>query len=318
MGTGLPFENEDRGRVLVSVIIVNYNGRTFLKDCLTSLIRFLPDNHEIIVVDNNSQDGSCEYLVTGWPQVQLISSDENLGFARGNNIGVERAKGDYLLLINNDTIVLESVQPLIDYLQVHADTAVTGGRLLNPDGSFQPSIGYTHTPVRILFSWMIPRSFTGLSRLQLYDNRLSTYERNQPDVDWLTGAYLCIKREIWKEVSGFDPDIFMYVEDEDLCYRIRQTGARIAFVCAADICHFEGGGKKGLSSHALLATADSYRLLLNKRYGRAIRGITCGCLSLIFLVRSLLYFFVGIMRKDTVSAKKAVFYRKAVFHLLWG
>ncbi|MBU0663465.1 MAG: glycosyltransferase family 2 protein [Proteobacteria bacterium] len=304
--------------ITLSVIIVNYNGQPFLETCLRALSQNLSCRYEIIVVDNNSDDGSQDYLSKTWPGVQLICSPDNLGFARGNNYGAEQARGRFLLLLNNDTKMLEPFQPLLDYLDTHPDTAVVGGRLRNPDGSVQSSVGYEHTPYRILLSWMLPRSCAWFSGWQIHEKRPEFYEQTHQEVDWVSGAFLCIRRRIWKELSGFDRDIFMYCEDSDLCRRVRERGQKVAYVAVGDTCHFEGGGKKGMSGHALFTTCDSYRLLLKKRYGSLIRNLTCAGLSLVFLVRAVLYLLSGTMSHDLSVKTKAGFYLRAAGRLLSG
>lgn len=314
------FSNSHRreGEVLVSVIIVNYNGWSFLEACLQALTENLSCSHEIIVVDNNSSDGSTAYLGEVWPDVQLICTPDNLGFAKGNNLGAKQARGRFLLLLNNDTKILQSLQPLLDYFEDHPETAVVGGRLRNPDGSIQASVGHDHLPLRILFTWMMPRTSSWLSRWQLYEKRRDFYHYNHQEVDWVSGAFLCIRRNTWLELSGFDPEIFMYVEDADLCYRVRKRGEKVAYFAGADTCHFEGSGKKGMSGHALMSTIDSYRLILVKRHGYLIRYLTCTGLALIFLVRAGLYYLVGTLLKDSMNRNKAGFYFRGAGRLLWG
>ncbi|MFH0783867.1 MAG: glycosyltransferase family 2 protein [Pseudomonadota bacterium] len=306
------------GVMLLSVIIVNYNGLSFLETCLNALSRNISCRHEIIVVDNNSSDGSSEYLVEVWPEVRLIRSPENLGFAKGNNLGAKHARGRFLLLLNNDTEILEPLQPLLDYFEAHPDTAVVGGRLRNPDGSIQASVGYDHTPLRLLFTWMLLRTCSWFSSWQIYERRPKFYQHTHREVHWVSGAFLCIRKRIWLELAGFDPDIFMYVEDADLCSRVRKRGEKIAFFAGADTCHFEGSGKKGMTGNALMATVDSYRLLLAKQHSRLLRNLTCGGLALIFFARAMLYLLLGMMLRDPVSKGKAGFYMRGAGRLLWG
>lgn len=143
-------DHENEGELLLSVIIVNYNGLSFLGACLKALTRNVSCPYEIIIVDNNSSDDSRKYITKNWPDVRLICSPDNLGFAKGNNLGAECARGKFLLLLNNDTEILQSLQPLFDYFEDHPDTAIVGSRLRNPDGSVQPSVGHDHSPLRLL------------------------------------------------------------------------------------------------------------------------------------------------------------------------
>lgn len=298
----------EKESVVLSVIIVNYNGLKFLDSCLDSIQRNLSLSHEIIVVDNDSTDGSVEYLRERWPGVITIKSGENLGFAKGNNLGVSSASGTFYLLINNDTEVRESLDPIVGYLEQNQQVGLVGGRLRNPDGTIQPSAGYDHTMGRLWFTWMVPAHLPFLNGWQLFENRPQFYDQTHHEVDWVSGAFMCIRKSIWNEVGGFDPDIFMYVEDEDLCCRIRSLGYNVAFYAGCDTTHFEGGGAKGLSAHALSATVDSYRLLLKKRSGTLYRAITCTGLAAIFMIRACLYRLTGILRSDGVNKNKAKFF----------
>ncbi|MDP3564343.1 MAG: glycosyltransferase family 2 protein, partial [Methanoregula sp.] len=188
----------------LSVIIVNYNGLSFLEACLQALSRNVSCPHEIIVVDNNSSDGSSVYISKVWPDVRLICSPDNLGFAKGNNLGAEYARGRYLLLLNNDTEILEALQPLLDYFEDHPDTAVVGGRLRNPDGSIQASVGHDHAPFRLLFTWMLLRTCAWASSWQIFERRPEFYQHTHREVHWVSGAFLCIRRRTWQELAGFD------------------------------------------------------------------------------------------------------------------
>ena len=294
--------------IAVSVIIVNYNGLHFLEKCLDSITGNLGLEYEIIVVDNDSADDSVRYLRESWPGVRVIASKENLGFARGNNLGADAAAGRYFLLVNNDTQVTEALDPIVLYLEDNPQTGIAGGRLRNPDGTVQPSVGYAHTPWRLWFTWLMPEHMPFLSSWQLFENRKEFYQCTHPEVDWVSGAFMCVRADVWRELGGFDPDIFMYVEDEDLCCRSRASGYKVAFYAGCDTTHYEGGGAKGLSGHALAATVDSYRLLLKKRSGRVVRGITCAGLAVIFLIRAALYFVTGVLKSDSVNKNKAKFF----------
>ncbi|PIE58726.1 MAG: hypothetical protein CSA33_02170 [Desulfobulbus propionicus] len=317
MATLTPQYQSHHLKTVLSVILVNYNGKSFLDACLRAINRHVPVPHEVLLVDNNSSDGSCDYLKNTWPKVRLIQNKENLGFARGNNLAARDAQGQYLLLLNTDTEMLDSMLPLLEYMEKHPETWIAGGRLRNPDRSVQPSVGYDHTPLRILFSWIAPRTCTFFPRLQLHEKRPSFYTMDHQNVDWVTGAYLLIRRNAWERLGGFDPKIFMYVEDVDLCRRAKEHGGTIAYIAAGDTIHFEGGGKKGLSSHALLSTIDSYRLVLTRRQGTIISTITCSLLALIFFCRAGVYWFTGTLFKNPLHRKKAVAYWEGTWRALY-
>jgi len=130
----------------LSVIIVNYNGCKYLKDCLNSLYQHLNGiSFEIIIIDNNSQDESCEYIKTNYPAIKLIESKINFGFGKGNNEAVKQSKGDYLLLINNDTIVLDDLKPVLDHLKLDESIGAIGINMFSGANKYLPVLGISLT-----------------------------------------------------------------------------------------------------------------------------------------------------------------------------
>ncbi len=238
----------------LSVIIVNYNVRSFLENALVSIEKALQGRlgtgkqiaGEIIVVDNASDDGSVELVRKKFPGVQLIVEKENLGFARANNIALAQSRGRYLLLINPDTIVQENTfAVLIDFFEARPDVGAAGCKILNPDGSLQlacrrsfpsPWVSFTKT---IGLSAVFPRS-------RLFGRYNLTYL--DPDeiheVDALSGSFMMVRREVYERVGGLDESFFMYGEDLDWCYRIQQAGWKIYYVPSTQIIHYKGESAK--------------------------------------------------------------------------
>jgi O-antigen biosynthesis protein len=227
----------------LSVIIVNYNVRQFLENALTSIFRALEGlEGEVIVVDNASDDGSVEMVQKKFPAARVVASRENLGFARANNIGLTGAKGDYFLLINPDTIVQEdTLQVMLEFFRTHPQTGLAGCKILNPDGSFQ-------LPCRRSFPtpWVAFTKVFGLSALfprsRLFGRYNLTYL--DPDasyeVDAVSGSFMMISRTAYERVGGLDESFFMYGEDLDWCYRVRQAGFKVYYVHSTQIVHFKG------------------------------------------------------------------------------
>ncbi len=254
---------------LLSVIIVSWNVRTLLAQALQSLLDSWGEQPglEIIVVDNASHDGTCEMLRHSFPQVQVIASEQNLGFTRGNNRGLEKAHGRYLLLLNPDTEIRPgALTQLIDYLQAHPQTGMVGPQLLNSDGSHQPSRRRFPTlPVLFLEStWM-----QGLAPRRLLQH---FYMEDQPadieqEVDWITGAAMLIPRTVFEQIGGLDEGFFMYSEELDWCRRIRAAGWKIAYLPTAQIVHHEGK-----SSEQVTAARHIYFQSSKVRYTRKYHG----------------------------------------------
>jgi len=292
---------------LVSVVIVNYNGLRFLPECLASLKRaFIKYRFEIIVVDNASQDGSREYLRTQ-EDIRLIESSTNTGFTGGNNIGALRARGKLLLLLNNDTQCLTSLD---DFVGIMNDEriGVAGCALVYADGRMQSSVGYDHTPLRIVFSWMgLGRIGGDKSIFSRYHTEANFYLSDHRGVDWVSGACLLTRTELWRQLGGLDDNLFMYCEDVDYCYRICLAGFEVAYSSQAKVLHFEGGDRPWAGALTLTRTARSYLLLMRKRYGRSVQcGVAIG-LGVIFHLRSLAYRLSSFSKSDNGIIRDKMF-----------
>ena len=231
----------------LSIIIVNYNVKEFLQNLLDSLKKATQNiSHEIIIVDNASDDGSVEVIEDRYPQVKLIKNEKNIGFGKANNIALSQAQGKFLLLINPDTIVKEDTfEKLIDFMGKTDDAGIVGCKVLNPDGTLQ-------LPCRRGFPgpWTSFTKITGLSKLfpksKLFARYHLTYlnEDETYEVDAISGAFMLIKREAYDKVGGFDPDFFMYGEDLDLCYRTQKKGFKVYYFHDTEIIHYKGESTK--------------------------------------------------------------------------
>jgi len=226
----------------LSVCIVNWNTRRDLEHALHSVLSAEAGiSLEVIVVDNASRDGSADMVRETFPQARLIRHHENVGFARGYNLAAAQAQGRHLLMLNPDTEVRPgALARLVAFLDSHPGAAAAGPRLLNSDGSLQPSCRRFPRPMAALFR------NTALGRLFPHnryarDYLMADWDHRQPrPVDWVSGAALCIRREAWQQVGGFDEGFFMYAEDVDWCLRARRAGWDIYYLPEAVIVHHIG------------------------------------------------------------------------------
>lgn len=232
----------------LSIIIVSYNTKQLLADCIKSIEKNLYNfSYEIVVVDNNSADGSTDMLKAEYSHVKLIANNYNAGFAKANNQGLELCSGEYILLLNSDTIVLENaLSILVDYMDSHSDTAICGPKLLNSDMTLQ-------LPCRRGFPRLINSVsyFSGISRLfpksRIFSSYLMTYMDSgiNHEVDAVSGACLMVKRRILPEIGGLlDKAFFMHFEDIDLCYRAKKSGYKVYYVHNAEVIHLKGQSSK--------------------------------------------------------------------------
>ena len=222
----------------VSIIIVNYNGCGVIVDCLTSIYGHLSTSAiEVIVVDNDSQDGSPELIAQKFPQVNLLRQSKNGGFGTANNVGARQAQGEYLLLLNSDTLVTGNILPtLLAQLTSDAQIGIVGPRLLNPDGSFQFSIAHE---ISLWGEW---RTLRQVKKYRIPANRpaLATQYDHDQVVDIVVGAAMLMRRALFEQVGGFDEAFFMYFEESDLCQRVRALGYKILYTPAATVIHIGG------------------------------------------------------------------------------
>jgi len=213
---------------LVSVIIVNYNGRLFLEDCLNSLKQVNFDSFEVILVDNNSMDGSIEFVKTNHPTVNILKLDKNYGFARPNNVGAKIAKGDFLLFLNNDTKVTPNfITELINVINQNSSIAICQSLLLKPNGEVDSSGDY-------IDSIGIP--FTDHKKIDKVSEIFSA-----------KGASLLIRKCVFEELNGFDEKFFVSFEDVDLGWRARILGYTILLVPTSIVYHIGGQTTKNIN-----------------------------------------------------------------------
>lgn len=221
----------------ISLVIVNWNTRDLLKDCLESVVRTVHDlSYETIVVDNASNDGSVAMLQDHFPQVVIIANDENRGFGAANNQAFQVMAGRYALLLNTDAMLTEgAVRELYTFMESHPEAGMTCGQLLNRDGTKQNSIA------------AFPTLFTLLMNISLLEYLLpgkypsKRYEHRQPiAVDSGVGACLMVRKEAMDAVGWFDERYFFFFEETDWAYRMRRGGWKVYHVPTARVYHLQG------------------------------------------------------------------------------
>lgn len=228
---------------MISVVIISYNTCEHLRACLETVVRETPA--EIIVVDNASQDGSVAMVQSQFPGVTLYTNTDNPGYGAAANQAIARSGSPSILLLNSDTRLLPgALQTLWAYLDQHPQAAIVGPRLLNPDGSLQPSCYPFPTPLHVfLEESTLGRLGRGIPILKNHYLRIWTHTHDRV-VPWLLGAALLIRRSAFLSVGGFEESFFMYSEETDLCYRLRKAGWETHFTPQATIVHFGGASTR--------------------------------------------------------------------------
>ena len=229
----------------LTIIVVSYNTREMTLECLRSVRDETRAPHEVIVVDNASSDGSAEAIAAEFPRIRLIAETENHGFARANNLAAEHARGEYLLLLNPDTVVLDGgVDRLLAFAEANPAARIWGGRTLNADRTLNPTCCWGRMTL-----WNVFCRASGLSGVLSSSEAFNgegygSWQRDSVrEVDIITGCFLMIPHIFWRELGGFDLTYFMYGEEADLCLRAAKAGARPLFTPEAEIIHYDGASE---------------------------------------------------------------------------
>lgn len=249
----------------LSIIVVSWNTRDILADCLCSVYEHPPTvPFELIVVDNASSDGSADMVRQQFPQARLIASEENLGFAQGNNLAVPLCQGEHILLLNPDTVVKpHALQTLVDFLDQHPQAGAVGSMLLNPDETLQPSCHPAPKLSREL--WRLFHLDTVYPYGRYHMHRWST---SQPrEVDVIQGASLLVRKEILDKIGFLDGDYFMFSEEVDLCFRLQKAGWKLYWEPASQVIHLGGQSTRQVATEMFLQLYLGKLKYFRKHYG---------------------------------------------------
>ena len=297
---------------VVSIIVVSYNTRDMTMDCLRSVIAETRDvPYEIIVVDNASSDRSADAIAGLGSRVQLMALKDNIGFARANNLAAREARGQYLLLLNPDTLVLDSaIDRLCLVANANPASGIWGGRTLFGDRRLDPtSVWAKMTP------WSLFCRALGLDAA-LPESRLFNAEAlggwnrdTMRTVDIVCGCFLLIRRELWNDLGGFDRAFFMYGEEADLCLRAAKRGARPLFTPTATIIHY-GGASEATQAGKVTKLFRAKVTLMRRHWSSPARVLGQGLLALWPLSRWLAAVAMSLVSADGKRARQAEMWRE--------
>lgn len=254
--------------MLLSIIIVNYKVRELLKQCLHSIYAStLKEDIEIFVVDNDSNDNCINYLQPIFPKVKYIQSNENIGFARANNLAINQASGKYILLLNPDTIIGEHVlENTVQFMEKNPKTGALGVKMIDNSGHFLPESKRGFPTMWVSFC-----KLSGLNSLFKNSRLFGKYhlrylDENQPhEVDILCGAYMLLRHEAIREIGSLDEKFFMYGEDIDLSYRIQKSGWKIQYL-PTKILHYKGESAHKNDLHYVKIFFDAMYIFYRKHF----------------------------------------------------
>ena len=305
----------------VSVIIVNWNTKEILRDCLGSVCEQAGDlDYEVIVVDNASTDGSVEMIRRDFERVVLIENARNNGFATANNQGMAVAKGRYVLLLNSDTVVLDgAIAKTVSFADAHPRAGVTGCRVLNPDRTLQPTCFMFPSILNMFLSStylykLFPRSrFFGRERMTWWDRS------DVRQVDVVTGCFMLVRREAIDQVGVMDERFFMYAEETDWCYRFRKNGWEVMFTPTGQIIHLGGQSTAKRPVAMIVQLRLSILRFIRKHSGWPAQLIARLLTALFFAVRVPIWFarvFRPRQRSEAIIKMQA--YSTGIAHALFG
>ncbi len=308
----------------LSIIIVNWNVKELLAECLSSIERetkLFPEDYEILVVDNDSKDGSVETVRKEFPGVRLIANEENLGFGAGCNIGFSESKGKFIMLLNPDTEIKDNgIDRMLAKFEETSDAGVMGFRLMNKDGSFQrasggalPSLGNMAWNY-IFLNKVLPDSWAP-EALYLEGDPEGTLE-----VGWVSGASMFIRREAVGNTI-FDESFFIFGEDMDLCDRVRGKGWKVYYSSDVSVFHYHGSSYEKQSATEVMEMAIKGPRLFFKKYHNKVAVFFYDLILLVaYLIRWPLYGILSILRSGKGYGSLSAFSRKYVgvmFRLLF-
>lgn len=228
--------------ITLSIVIVSFKVKSFLHDCLKSIEHYPPNvTFDVFVVDNHSQDGTVDMVKKEFSWVKLIASQKNLGFAKGNNIALDHVEGEFVLLLNPDTEVLpHTLSTLVKTFRAYPHAGAMGPRLLNPDGSLQPSCKQFPRLRSLIFNHLfLDTLFPKHSVMGAYEMNGWSHDQFR-EVDQPMGAALIVRKKVIDEIGFMDERFYMFFDEVDWCYRIKQAGYKIYFTPATQIIHHGG------------------------------------------------------------------------------
>jgi N-acetylglucosaminyl-diphospho-decaprenol L-rhamnosyltransferase len=290
----------------VSVIVASHNTRTHLQRCLSAL----GDGPELIVVDTASTDGSQGLVRRHFPQVRLVELETNPGYGGALNEGMAHASGGHLLLMNADAWpIADAVERLVEFAQGEARAGVVGPRLLNPDGSLQPSVRGFPTLWRLateyfFLRWLAPRS---RALNAFYGSRFDHSTRR--DAEFLMGAVLMVRRQVLAEIGGFDTSFFMFSEEVDFCYRARSAGWKVVFWPGAEFVHVGGASTTQAWPRMYREQLRSHLRFLAKHHGLQAAERARRLLVAAMRVRAAVFGIVGQPGRRSLSRDAASWLR---------
>jgi len=291
----------------LSIVIVNYNAKKYLEQCLGSIYKSSPQiNFELILIDNGSIDNSTFMVKEKFPMVKLIENRKNEGFVKAVNKGIKLCKAKYVLSLNNDTFIYQnSLGELLKFMNSHPEVGICGPKVLNSNGTIQHQCKRGFPTISSAFYY-----FLGLHKYfpksKTFGHYLMTYLNPEEisEVDSVSGACLMVKREIIEQVGLLDEDYIMYGDDLDLCYRIKKIGLKVYYVPTAQIIHYGGVSSQKLPYKGVIWFYRAMYIFYKKHYAKKSNFVVSIIVYSIILIKAILALGINLLRRKKIVGSK--------------
>lgn len=298
----------------LSVVIICWNDWKVIENALRSIFACTHQiDFEVIVSDNGSTDGSVEKIKQQFPAVRVVENRANLGFARGNNSGIREASGEYVLILNPDTIMHEgSLDRWIEFAERHPEAGAFGCLVQNPDGTYQESARRFQTPTRLLVAALYLRPLEYLAPDVFSDQYLRWKGDSEREIDWQSGCCVMFRAEVLKKLNGFDEQFFYQFEEVDLCRRVWDAGYPIRFTPTASITHLGGQSVGRFPIRFVIEVSRNRYRYYYKHFGKQGARRCRQIMLMHFRVRLLGYGLLNLFRPSETLKNRLAMYRAAI------
>lgn len=298
----------------LSVVIICWNDLRVIPECLRSIYAGTHSiDFEVLVSDNGSTDGSLEFIRQNHPDVRVLENGANLGFGKGNNVGIRASNGDYVLILNPDTIIHDgALDRLVQFADQHPEAGAFGCRVLNPDGTYQTSARLFPTVRRYWVSALGLKKLANVSRMFLYEEYPRWFGETERPIDWQSGCCVMFRGGLLRSLGGFDEQFFYHFEEVDLCRRVWSSGHPILFTPDAVITHLGGQSVGRFPVRFEIEKHRNRYRYFYKHFGpQAARQ--CRRLSIVKIrVRQLGYWLISFWKPTELIQRRLEMYREVV------
>lgn len=284
----------------VSIIIVNYNTKDLLKQTIDSVIATTNEiDYEIIVVDNASKDRSTELIKNNYKDVILIENKENLGFSKANNIGINVSTGKYILLLNSDTVVLDdAIKECFRYMEMNLDIGALGCKVVLKDGKLDHACkrGFPTPEASLFYMFRLHKIFPKSKNFGKYT--MSYVDEDEvSEVDSLMGAFMMVRKSVIDEIGLLDEEFFMYGEDIDWCFRIKEAGYKMVYYPKVKIIHYKGASSNKKRVKTIYEFHRAMILFYNKHFRKKYNIFVTLTVYLGIFIRMILIYIINLFKK---------------------